>query len=161
MFSARFVDTALDRPRWRFTANYRVNHRLQIGAELNPKAEEIGPLFTLFLFTETEMRPALFLGTSSDRIGSPSGKQSYYGTVSKYLPDLRTTIYGSVNYSEWDEAVNFPVGVGFEVGKGFSVRPMYDGDRGHLMFNYFADRYGVSLMAVWFETMGISLSAGF
>ena len=66
-----------------------------------------------------------------------------------------------MNYSEWDEAVNFPVGIGLELGKGFSVRPMYDGDRGHLMLNYFADRYGVSLMSVWFETLGISLSAGF
>ena len=103
----------------------------------------------------------MFFGTSSDRIGSPSGKQSYFTTVSKYVPALRASIYGSVNYSEWSEAVNFPVGVGLEMGNRFSIRPMYDGDRGHLMFNYFANRYGVSLIVVWFETMGISFSAGF
>ena len=151
----------MDRPRWRATANYRIHHRLQIGVEFNPGAQEIGPLFTLFLLTETDGRPALFLGTSSDRIGSPSGKQSYFATVSKYVPALRASIYGSVNYSEWDEAVNFPAGVGLEVGRGVSIRQMYDGDRGHLLFNYFAHRYGVSLMLVWFDTMGVSFSAGF
>lgn len=102
----------------------------------------------------------MFFGTSSDRIGSPAGKQSYFGTASKYIPGIRASLYASINYSEWDEAFNFPVGIGLEVGKGFSVRPMYDGDRGHLMINYFADRYGVSFMVVWFDTMGISLSAG-
>ncbi|MEE2754378.1 MAG: hypothetical protein VX910_10385 [Candidatus Latescibacterota bacterium] len=155
------MDTALDRPRWRFTANYRIHHLLQLGLEFNPKSEEIGPLFTLFLLTETDIRPALFIGTSSDRIGSPSGEQSYFATVSKHLPDLRASIYGSLNYSEWDEALNFPVGIGLEIGKGFSIRPMYDGDRGHLLFNYFANQYGLSLILVWFDTMGVSLSAGF
>ena len=155
------MDTPLDRPQWRFTANYRLHQRLQVGVEFNPKAKEIGPLVTLFLLTETEARPALFLGTSSDRIGSPSGEQSYYATASKYVPQLRTSFYGSLNYSEWDEKFNFPVVVGVELGKGLSVRPMYDGDRGHVMLNYFTAQYGVSLMYVWFETMGVSFSVGF
>jgi len=129
--------------------------------ELNPRAKEIGPLFTFFLLTETEKRPALFLGTSSDRIGSPAGEQSYFATISKYVPALRASAYGSLNYSEWDNKFNFPVGVAVELGKGFSVRPMYDGDRGHLMVNYFADQYGISLMYVWYETLGVSLSFGF
>ena len=37
---------------------------------------------------------------------------------------------------------------------------MYDGDRTHLLLNYFASYYGVSLMYVWFETMGVSFSVG-
>ena len=115
---------------------------------------------TCFLFTETETRPAFFLGTSSDRIGSPAGEQSYFATISKYIPRLRTSVYASLNYSEWDDSFNVPFGVGVELGKGFSFRPMYDGDRGHLMLNYFAARYGVSLMYVWLETTGISFSAG-
>ena len=151
----------MDRPQWRFTANYSLHHRLQVGVELNPKAKEAGPLVTLFLLTETETRPALFLGTSSDRIGSPAGDQSYFATVSKYIPRLRTSFYCSLNYSEWDEKLNVPFGVGVELGKGFSFRPMYDGDRGHLMLNYFAAQYGVSVIYVWLETMGISFSLGF
>ncbi len=132
-----------------------------MGLELNPKAAEVGPLVTLFLSTETETRPALFLGTSSDRIGSPKGEQSYFATISKYIPRLRTSFYGSLNYSEWDRKFNVPFGAGIELGKGFSFRPMYDGDRGHLMLNYFATQYGISLLYVWLETLGISLSLGF
>jgi hypothetical protein len=155
------VNTDLDRPRWRSTVNYRIHQRLQIGVELNPKAEEIGPLFSLFLFTETERRPALFLGTSSDRIGSPAGKQSYFATASKYVPALHASFYGSLNYSEWDDAFNVPFGASVEFGKGVSVRLMHDGDREHVMLNYYAAQYGVSLMYVWLETAGVSFSVGF
>jgi hypothetical protein len=159
--SGRFVDTELSRPRWRFTANYRLHHRLQVGVEYNPKAKEVGPLFTFFLLTETEARPALFVGTSSDRIGSPEGKQAYYLTVSKYLPLVRASLYGSLNFSEWNDGFNVPVGVGVEFWKGFSVRPMFDGDRSHLLLNYFTDRHGVSLMYVWLEKPGIAFFFGF
>ena len=62
---------------------------------------------------------------------------------------------------EWDEAINFPAGISLEIGNGLSIRPMYDGDRGHLMLNYFATQYGISLMYVWLKTMGVSLSVGF
>ena len=151
----------MDRPQWRFTANYSLHQRLQVGVEVNPKAKEAGPLVTLFLLTETRTRPALFLGTSSDRIGSPAGEQSYFATISKYIPRLRTSFYGSLNYSEWDGKFNIPFGAGVELGKGFSLRPMYDGDRGHVMLNYFTTHYGVSLMYVWLETPGISFSLGF
>ncbi|TDI82562.1 MAG: hypothetical protein E2O79_06270 [Caldithrix sp.] len=133
---------------------------MQVGIEFNPKAEEIAPLFTLFLLTESEKRPALFLGTSSDRIGSPAGEQSYFVTVSKYLPFLSASLYGSLNYSEWDNAFNFPFGAAIEIGKGFSIRSMYDGDRSHLLLNYFSSHYGVSFMYVWFETLGLSFSVG-
>ena len=120
----------------------------------------MGALLTLFAFPEPETRPALFFGTSSDRIGSPPGEQSYFATVSKFVPRLRSSLYVSLNYSEWDEAINFPAGISLKIGNGLSIRPMYDGDRGHLMFNYFAHRVGVSLMLVWFDTVAISLSAG-
>lgn len=141
--------------------NYRLHHRLQIGLELNPAVEEVGPLLNLFLITETDKRPAVFLGTSSDRIGSPPGTQSYFLTAAKMLAPVPLSVYGSLNYSEWDEKFNFPFGANIELGKSFSVRPMYDGERSHLMLNYFTERFGVSLMYVWLETFGVSLSAGF
>ncbi len=134
---------------------------MQVGLEFNPKVEEIGPLFTFFLLTETERLPALFIGTSSDRIGSPTGKQAYFATMSKYIPILHASIYGSLNFTEWDDGFNLPVGFGIELGKGFSIRPMYDGDRSHLLLNYFAAQYGVSLMYVWLETPGIAFFIGF
>jgi hypothetical protein len=155
------VDTEIDRPRWRQTANYRLRPTLQVGLELNPAADEIGPLFNWFLVTETETRPAAFLGTSSDRIGSPAGEQSYYLTLAKYFPALRVGPYMTLNYSEWDERINFPFGLNAELGRGFVVRPMYDGQRTHLMAGWYGGRVGVSLLYIWLEEPGISISTGF
>jgi len=46
-------------------------------------------------------------GTSSDRIGSPSGTQSYFLTGSKHLWRLPLSVYASLNYSEWDIECRF------------------------------------------------------
>lgn len=155
------MDLELDRPRWRSTLTYALHPRVQLGVELNLAAEEVGPLATVFLATETERRPAVFLGTSSDRIGSPEGTQSYYVTASKRLPRLPLSIYGSVNYSEWDDGINFPAGVEVDLGRGFSVRPMYDGQRSHLMLNWQGERFGASLLYVWYERLGVAFFTGF
>ncbi len=161
MFSARYVDTELERPRWRFTANYRVLRMLQIGLEFNAAAEEIGPLLTWYLITETHTRPALFLGTSSDRIGSPKGTQSYYLTAAKHIPRTPLAPYASLNYSEWDEGFNIPFGVNIALPKDFALRPMYDGDRSHLLLTYSYRQTSLSLLYVWLETFGAAFSVGF
>lgn len=155
------MDTDLERPRWRFTANYRLHPRAQIGVEFNPVVEEVGPLATVFILTEDDRRPALFLGTSSDRIGSPEGTQSYYLTASKLLPRVPVSAYASLNYSEWDEGVNFPFGAEWFIPGGFSTRYMYDGERSHLLAGWFGDHVGVSLIAAWMDTFGIAVAGGF
>ena len=155
------MDTELERPQWRFTLNYRLHSRLQLGVEYNPVASEVGPLFSLFLLTETERWPALFLGTSSDRIGSPAGKQSYFLTASKRLPRIPISVYGSLNYSEWDNRLNFPFGATLDIRKGFSTRYMFDGDRSHLMLNHSLVQHNLSLIYVWLERFGLSVSTGF
>ncbi len=159
--SLRYVNTELDRPRWRATVNYRVLDRLQVGLEANPAEQEVGPLLTLFLLTEDRGRPALFLGTSSDRIGSPEGRQAYYLTAAKHHPRWPVSAYLSLNYSEWDGGLNLPFGFQVELGRGVSLRPMYDGQRTHLTLNVQRQGYGVSLLYVWLEEFGLSFSAGF
>jgi hypothetical protein len=159
--SLRYVDTDVDRARWRSTANVRVIPSLQLGVEFNAVAEEVGPLVTWFLTTERDRRPAVFVGTSSDRIGSPPGEQSYYLTLAKHAPNLPVSAYASLNYSEWDEGFNVPFGVTVSVGRGFSVQPMFDGDRTHLLLNYSAARATASLLWVWLERPGVSVSFGF
>jgi hypothetical protein len=159
--SLRYVDTALPRPRWRATANYRVHPGLQLGVEYNPVADEVGPLVTCFLLTETERRPAAFVGTSSDRIGSPAGTQAYYLTVAKYLPRMRTSPYVSLNWSGWEEAFNVPFGANVELGSGFSVQPMYDGHRSHLLGTWANERYSATLVWAWYERVGAAVSVGF
>lgn len=135
--------------------------RAQIGIEYNPKAGEVGPLASLFLLTETDRVPAVFLGTSSDRIGSPEGTQSYYLTASKLLPRVPVSAYASLNYSEWDDGVNVPFGAEWFIWRGFSTRYMYDGERSHALAGWFGASVGVSLIAVWMDTFGIAVSGGF
>ena len=111
--------------------HYRVHPKLQIGLEINPAAEEIGPLLNWFLLTETERRPALFFGTSSDRIGSPEGEQSYFLTAAKHHPTWPVSGYVSLNYSEWDDGFNVPFGVEVErirVERGLHVETMWTDD---------------------------------
>lgn len=160
-FSLRYVDLDVDRARWRSTLSYRVHPRLQLGVEINPEVDEIGPLVSWFLMTEGTKRPALFLGTSSDRIGSPEGEQSYFLTAAKRHPRWPVSAYVSLNYSEWDDDFNFPFGVEFELSPSFSLRPMYDGQRTHLMINFHGQRQSVSLLWVWLERVGVAYSITF
>lgn len=159
--SLRWIDIDLERPRWRSTLSYRVHPRLQLGVELNPAADEVGPLLTWFLLTEEERRPALFFGTSSDRIGSPEGEQSFYLTAAKHHPRWPVSAYVSLNYSQWDSDFNLPFGVEVEFGESFSLRPMYDGQRTHLMLNYLGRRFSASLLWVWLERFGVAFSTTF
>ncbi|MEM7052188.1 MAG: hypothetical protein AAF604_21155 [Acidobacteriota bacterium] len=134
---------------------------MQLGVEINPEADEIGPLVTWFLLTEDSRRPALFLGTSSDRVGSPEGEQSYFLTAAKGHPRWPISAYVSLNYSEWDEDFNFPFGVEVDFGERYSLRPMYDGQRTHLMLNYKGQRFGASLLWIWLERVGVAFSTRF
>ena len=161
MTSLRYIDTELERPRWRATANRRVSPTLQLGLEWNPVAEELGPLATWFVLTETERRPALFLGTSSDRIGSPAGAQSYYVTCAKYLPLARTSPYLTLNYSEWDRRMNLPFGTNVELGHGLSLQPMYDGHRTHVLGSWANSRFSGTVIWAWLERAGVAVSVGF
>jgi hypothetical protein len=122
---------------------------------------EVGPIATWFLLTERTIRPAAFLGTSSDRIGSPEGKQAYYLTVVKNLDPIPSSLYGTINYSEWDEGLNFPFGANIEVLPRITIQPMYDGQRTHLLGSYAADRFSVTLIYAWLERFGIAASMGF
>jgi hypothetical protein len=132
-----------------------------LGVEFNAVVEEVNVLATWFPITETERRPALLFGTSSDRIGSPEGTQAYYATASKRIPGLETSAYLSLNYSEWDEGLNVPFGAAQEIGRGFAARYMYDGQRSHALLDYYRDNVGVSLIWVWLEEFGVALHGGF
>lgn len=129
--------------------------------EINPEADEVGPLLTWFLLTENERRPALFFGTSSDRIGSPEGEQAYFLTASKHHSEWPVSAYVSLNYSEWDGDFNFPFGVEAELGEHLSIRPMYDGQRSHLVLSWQQERHNFSLLWVWLERVGFAYSTRF
>ena len=67
----------------------------------------------------------------------------------------------SVNYSEFDQRINFPFGVSYGIGSGLSTMFMHDGRKSHLLLTYSKETYSVSLMWIWFKHPGISISFGF
>ncbi|HKQ18194.1 MAG TPA: hypothetical protein VJW75_00475 [Candidatus Eisenbacteria bacterium] len=113
------------------------------------------------MLTESAYRPAVFLGTSSDRIGSPRGTQAYYATAAKNLGSLPIAPYVTLHYGEWDENFKVPFGAHIDLVKGFWLRPMYDGERTHMTAGYSRDRFSVTALYVWLEKPGVAVSFGF
>lgn len=161
MFSARYVDTKLERPRYRFTGTYRFTPRLQAGLEWNPAAEEVGFIGNYILAVEGENTPMINVGTSSDRIGTPKGPKAYYVTFAKGFPEQKLSAYMSVNYSEFDKGINFPFGASYGIAPGWTTMFMNDGRKSHLLLTRSQESYSVSLMWIWFRHPGISVSWGF
>jgi hypothetical protein len=111
--------------------------------------------------SETETKPMINLGTSSDRIGTPKGPHAYYVTFAKGLPDYKLGPYFSVNYSEFDQQINFPFGVNYGIQPGLTSLFMNDGRKSHLLVTYSKEDWSTSLMWIWFKHPGISFSFGF
>lgn len=120
---------------------------------------EVGFIGNLILQTETENRPHISLGTSSDRIGTPEGPKSYYATFAKALPGVAP--YVSINYSEFEDGFNFPFGASFALNSTFDLLAMNDGRKSHLLLTYKQPSYNLSLMWIWLRRPGISVSFGF
>jgi hypothetical protein len=159
--STRYIDTPIDRPRWRSTALMRVHPRLQAGIEWNPAVGEVAPQATLFLLGGDGGGTVAFVGTSSDRIGSPEGTQGYFLTVARALRGAHVLPYVSLHYSEWDERVLVPFGAQIGLPAGLSLQPMYDGARSHLLVQWVGERASVGFVWAWLERPGVTVSFGF
>lgn len=112
---------------------------------------------------ETRTRPALILGTSSDRIGTPFG-QSYYATVSKSLHHslgVPVSPYVGISYSGFENKFLYPYGVNVGLGRHWSGTYLHDGVVSHLAATYNWKAYGVTLLAVRKGKFGINLSTSF
>lgn len=138
-----------------------VTPELQLGIELNPEVSEVGPLVNWTVSRETATAPLLNFGTSSDRIGTPSGTRSYYLTAAKSLPAWSAVPYVSIAYSTFEEGFLVPFGVGFHLGKKWVLTPMNDGRKSHLMLTHRGADVSVSLLWIWLKHPGVSVSWGF
>ena len=117
---------------------YQLLPRLSVGIEYNPLAGKVSPLANFVALTETKNRPAIILGTSSDRIGTPSG-QSFYATFSKNLKretGLPIAPYIGVAYGTFENRVRVIGGLNISFSKGFSSTVLFDGVKIHPTFNY-------------------------
>jgi len=131
--------------------------------EYNLAASEIDPTANWTLSPETDRAPLLSLGTSSDRIFTKKGEQSYYVTFAKGIVGLPLAPYVSISYSEADRGLAFPFGVNIGLTRELDLMPMYDGRRTHLLLTYKQPGHNLTLMAVDLKKpkFGISVGWGF
>lgn len=128
-----------DRARERWTLSYRLTDRFQAGLEFNPLDDDWGPIGNYTALTETEKRPALILGTSSDRIGTDRG-QAYYGTLSKSLApwlDLPLAPYAGAAFRDSEDDWEPVAGLNYWLfDHKLSVTHIWDGENLHLTLDY-------------------------
>lgn len=122
---------------------------------------EVGPIANWIAAPETERTPMVSFGTSSDRIFSPEGMQSYYVTVAKGFPEAKLAPYISVSYSEWEQRLLFPFGVNIALAPEWDLLPMHDGRNTHLLLTYKQANYNITGMLVKMRHPGISIGFGF
>lgn len=157
----RYVDVEADRPRYRINLFHRFTPRFQAGVEANPGAREVGPVANWILTPETERYPMVSLGTSSDRIFSPPGTQSYYVAFAKGFPRYRVAPYVSLFYSEWEDTVIFPFGANVSLSERWDLMPMNDGRNTHVLLTHKWEKANLSAMLVKMRYPGISFGFSF
>jgi hypothetical protein len=162
-YGVRVIANQIDRAKWRNTLTYRFHPRLTAGIEYNPLAKKVSPLANVVAITETHQRPALILGTSSDRIGTPSG-QSFYVTVSKSLKHaigLPIAPYVGVAYGTYEARARVIGGLNVTVGDRWSSTILFDGVRIHPLVNYTRGRHQLGVIFERGRHPGVSYSISF
>ena len=159
----RVIPDTIDRARWRNTLTYRFHPRLTAGVEYNPLAGKVSPLANVVALTETHRRPALILGTSSDRIGTPSG-QSFYATLSKSLKHrtgLPVAPYVGVAYGTHEQSARVIGGLNLSLTERWSSTILFDGVRVHPTANYTRGRHQFGVIFERGRNPGASYSISF
>jgi hypothetical protein len=163
LFGVRWVAEQIDRATLRTTLAYRFTPEFSAGIEYNPLANDVGPLANWVPLSETEQRPAVILGTSSDRIGTPHGR-SFYATASKNLESLSglpISPYAGVVYGTYESRFRPIAGMTTDFGKGFSNLTMFDGVNIHTMITFEYQRHSFSVLLVRLRDFGFSYSIRF
>ena len=159
----RFIPNIIDRAKWRNTLTYQVTPRFSVGVEYNPLAGKVSPLANFVALTETEKRPAIILGTSSDRIGTPSG-QSFYATASKSLEretGLPIAPYIGVAYGTFENRARIIGGLNIYLPNNFSSTILFDGVKIHPLVSYNYKRHQFGFMLVEGKKPGLTYSISF
>lgn len=163
-FGVRVIPGVIPRAQARTTLTYRLHPKLRAGVEFNPRAEKPGdrvnPLVNWVAVSETEKRPAMILGTSSDRIGTPRG-QSFYATLSKNLSNvtgLPIAPYVGVAYGSYEHRWLPLAGLNVRFSRSISSLVIFDGVRVHPMLNYTRGRHNFSFVLAFSNKPGVSYS---
>lgn len=142
---------------------YSVTDRLLAGLEYNERINELRPNVNWRVVSESAKNPAVIVGTSSDRIGTPHGG-AYYLTLSKDLSrELREPVapYIGASYSEFQSRFLVIAGANVSLGNRFSFMPIYDGVNLHQSLTYSWDRHSLTLLAVRSREVGVTYGIRF
>ncbi len=159
----RVIANQIDRATWRNTLTYRFHPRVTFGVEYNPLAGKVSPLANIVALTETNRRPALIIGTSSDRIGTPHG-QSFYATFSKNLrreTGLPVALYAGVAYGTFEDCARIIGGLNMNLNERWSSTILFDGVRVHPVVNYTRRRHQFGIIFERGRNPGASYSISF
>ena len=162
-YGVRVIANQIDRAKWRNTLTYRLHPRFTAGIEYNPLAKKVSPLANFVALTETHQRPALIIGTSSDRIGTPSG-QSFYATFSKSLKHhtgLPIAPYVGVAYGTYEHRTRAIGGLNISFNDRWSSTILFDGVRVHPLLNYTWSRHQLGVILERGRNPGVSYSISF
>ena len=162
-YGVRVIGGVIDRAKWRNTLTYRLHPRVTAGIEYNPLAGNVAPLANVVALTETDRRPALILGTSSDRIGTPFG-QSFYATFSKNLKretGLPVAPYVGVAYGTFDDRLRVIGGLNINFRERWNSTILFDGVRVHPIVNYTRGRHQFGVIFERGRHPGASYSISF
>ncbi len=162
-YGVRVIANQIDRAKLRNTLTYRFHSRMTAGIEYNPLAKKVSPIANVVAITETHTRPALILGTSSDRIGTPSG-QSFYATFSKSLKHqtgLPVAPYIGVAYGTYEDRARIIGGLNITLSDHWSSTILFDGVRIHPLLNYTYGRHQFGMILERGRNPGASYSISF
>ena len=162
-YGVRVIANQIDRAKWRNTLTFRFHPRVTTGIEYNPLAKKVSPIANVVAMTETHTRPALILGTSSDRIGTPSG-QSFYATFSKSLKHqtgLPVAPYVGVAYGTYEDRARIIGGLNIALSDRWSSTILFDGVRIHPLLNYTYGRHQFGMILERGRNHGASYSISF
>ena len=163
-FGIRALSNQIPRASVRTTLTYRLHPRLSMGVEYNPRADDVGLLANFVAMTETTKRPALIFGTSSDRIGTPSGR-SLYATVSKNLASeikLPVAAYVGVAYGTYEDRFLPLAGLTVNWTQSLSSLVIFDGVKVHPTLTYaLGTRHVFTFLLAQGKNPGVSYSISF
>ena len=164
-FSARIIPTSVRRAQVRSTLTYRITPRLQAGVEVNPRStqERANPLVNWLAVPEGLKTPAVIVGTSSDRIGTPGG-QSAYATASKNLrreTKLPIAPYFGFAYGTYEDRLRLIGGVHVGFTENLSAMAIFDGVHVHPLVTMGFRRHSFTFLLVRGRQPGLSYSISF
>jgi len=159
------IPGTVQRAQFRTTLSYRITPRLQAGIEVNPRSteERANPLVNWLAAPEGKNTPAVIVGTSSDRIGTPTG-QSFYATASKNLrreTHLPIAPYFGVAYGTYEDRLRPIGGVNIGFSESLTGLVIFDGVHVHPLVNWSYRRNVFSFILVRAREPGVSWSVTF